>query len=300
MDRVAAARQPIDTRGALTMAAVCACWSLQHIAIKLAAADMTPVMQVGVRSALAGLLVWAEMTRRRIRVSPRDPTLVPGAAIGVLFAGTFLCVAVGLSLTSASRTMVFLYSAPLFTAIGLHLLVPEERLSRLQWAGAALAFAGLAVALHSGEEASGEAAASSAVGDLAALAAGVLWGATTVVIRTTTLASTPAIKTLLYQLVGAGLLVTAFAVATHQGGVERLTPRLGASLAFQVVVVGFASFLAWFSMLRKYLASRLSVMAYMTPVFGAVFGALILGEHLDATFVTGAVLMLAGVLLVNR
>jgi drug/metabolite transporter (DMT)-like permease len=52
-------------------------------------------------------------------------------------------------------------------------------------------------------------------------------------------------------------------------------------------------------MLRNFLASRLSVFSFLTPLFGVVFGALLLNETLDPRFVGGAVLVLAGVVLVN-
>jgi drug/metabolite transporter (DMT)-like permease len=41
--------------------------------------------------------------------------------------------------TTAAHTIVFLYTAPIFTALGLQML-PEERLGRLQWAGIGVAF----------------------------------------------------------------------------------------------------------------------------------------------------------------
>lgn len=72
-----------------------------------------------------------------------------------------------------------------------------------------------------------------------------------------------------------------------------------ASLAFQGVVVSFASYLAWFGLLRRYLASRLSVFSFMTPLFGVTFGVLVLGEPVDAWFGSGAALVLAGILVVS-
>ena len=52
-------------------------------------------------------------------------------------------------------------------------------------------------------------------------------------------------------------------------------------------------------LLRRYLASRLSILSFMTPLFGVSFGVLILDEPLDASFVLGALLVLAGITLVS-
>jgi hypothetical protein len=71
------------------------------------------------------------------------------------------------------------------------------------------------------------------------------------------------------------------------------------SLLFQSLVVSFASYLAWFWLLRHYWASRLGVFSFMTPLFGIAFGVWLLDEPLEASFLIGAILVLAGVTLVS-
>jgi drug/metabolite transporter (DMT)-like permease len=65
------------------------------------------------------------------------------------------------------------------------------------------------------------------------------------------------------------------------------------------VVISFASYLAWFWLLRRYLASRISVFSFMTPLFGVSFGVLLLGEPLTPVFAGGALLVLAGISVVS-
>ena len=127
---------------------------------------------------------------------------------------------------------------------------------------------------------------------------GVAWGATTVVVRCSKLAQAPATQTLLYQLIGAFVLLLAGAAVTGQTQVN-FTPQVWASLAFHVVVVSFASFLVWFWLLRKYLASRLGVFSFLTPLFGIVFGAWLLNEPIEASFLLGAIPVLIGIVLVS-
>jgi drug/metabolite transporter (DMT)-like permease len=71
------------------------------------------------------------------------------------------------------------------------------------------------------------------------------------------------------------------------------------SLLFQSVVVAFASYLAWFWLLTRYLAGRLAVFSFLTPLFGVLFGVLLLGEPLSLRFVLAAVAVGAGIALVN-
>ena len=77
------------------------------------------------------------------------------------------------------------------------------------------------------------------------------------------------------------------------------TPRAVASLAYQSVVVAFASYLAWFWLLTRYLAGGLAVFSFLTPLFGVLFGTPILGDPLSGRFALAAILVGAGIALVN-
>jgi drug/metabolite transporter (DMT)-like permease len=91
------------------------------------------------------------------------------------------------------------------------------------------------------------------------------------------------------------------AIALWRGDIERvaMTPAVWGSLFFQSVIVAFASYLAWFWMLRRYLASRVAVFSFLTPMFGVGFGVLLLGDPVDLRFAIGALLVLVGVVMVN-
>jgi drug/metabolite transporter (DMT)-like permease len=293
-------RKALDGQAIAWMVVLCMVWSLQQIVLKATAADIAPVMQIGLRSGGAALLVALVMLWRGERMRVRDGTWQPGILVGLLFGLEFLLVAEGLRHTNASHMVVFLYTAPIFAALGLHWKLPAERLGAPQWAGIALAFGGLAYAFLGRNPTAATAASASNVlwGDFLGLLGGVAWGATTVVVRCSMLAKAPATQTLLYQLIGAFVLLLAGAAVTGQTHVN-LTPQVVASLAFHVVVVSFASFLVWFWLLRKYLASRLGVFSFLTPLFGIVFGALLLNEPIEASFLLGAIPVLMGIILVS-
>ncbi len=282
------------------MVVLCACWGFQQIAMKLAAPSLHPVMQNGLRSLIGTVLLIALMAARRESFSLRDGRLLAGLGAGALFAGEFLMVGLGLQYTTASHLVVFLYTAPIFTALGLHFFVAGEHLRSTQWIGVLLAFAGLALAFSNGFAASSQNSHEMLIGDALGVIGGLMWSATTLLIRGSSLSEAPPMQTLLYQLaVGALLLLIAGALMGQWHAVT-MTPVAWASLAFQGVGVAFASFLAWFWLLRHYLASRLSAFSFLTPMFGVSFGVLLLGDPLDPRFIGGAVLVLAGIVLVNR
>lgn len=296
---LAPTRRPLDTLATGVMLLLCVCWGFQQIAIKLVAADISPIMQVGLRSAFAALVLGVVVWRGEGARALRDGTLGAGVLVGLLFGFEFLAIAQGLVYTTASHMSVFLYTAPIFTALGLHWRVPEERMAPLQWLGVAVAFGGIAVAfLGNGQQPVAAAASNMLLGDTLGLLGGLLWGATTVAIRRTALSEAAPSKTLFYQMAIAALVLLVYAAATGNASI-RYTPSAMLSVAFQSVVVALSSYLAWFWLLRRYLASRLSILSFMTPLFGVSFGVLILDEPLDGAFVAGALMVLAGISLVS-
>jgi drug/metabolite transporter (DMT)-like permease len=292
------ARRSADLFCFQVMLLLCALWGLQQVAIKLAAHDMAPVLQASVRSGLAALLVGLLMTLRGGWEGVRQGTVPAGLAAGALFGLEFFFIALGLGYTTAGHIAVFLYTSPVFSALGLHLLVPTERLRPFQWLGIGVCFLGIAVAFIGGASFA-EMDPRTLLGDALGVAAGAAWGATTVVVRTSRLSEAPPALTLFYQLAVGFVLLLGIALFT--GGVQHvaLTPVALGSLLFQGVVVSFASYLAWFWLLRRYLASSLAVFSFMTPLFGVTAGVLLLGEPLTPDFVLGAVLVLAGIGLVS-
>ena len=291
-------RQALDSRAITLMLVLCAIWGMQQVVLKATAHDIAPIMQIALRSGVAALLVGLVMWWRKEPMNLRDGTLRPGMVVGVLFALEFLLVAEGLRHTSASHMVVFLYTAPMFAALGLAWRLPAERLGWLQWLGIALAFGGIAVTFLGRAPAASPASGDMLWGDLLGLLGGVAWAATTVVVRSSSLSKASATQTLLYQLVGAFVLLLVGAFATGQARFNP-TPTVWASLAFHTLVVSFASFLVWFWLLRQYLASRLGVFSFLTPLFGIVFGVWLLGEPMDLRFLLGAIPVLLGIVLVS-
>ncbi len=292
-------RKPVDGAGVAIMTVLCVVLGLHQVAIKMAAPDIAPILQIAIRSGLSAVLICILIARRREGFSLRDGTLVPGIVLGVVFSLEFMFVAEGLRYTTASHMSVFLYTAPIFTALTLHRFLPAERLYPLQWLGIGLAFCGIVAAFAGGMF---QADINERVlrGDVLAILGGIAWAGTTVIIRCTRLASAPATKTLLYQLLSAFVLLHAYAVASGQAARFSLTTTAVASVLFQAVVITFATYLVWFSLLRRYNVSQLSVFLFMTPLFGVSFGVLLLNDPLDLHFVVGALLVLAGITLVSK
>ncbi|MCO8067649.1 DMT family transporter [Acinetobacter schindleri] len=291
-------RKALDAQASLIMFVLCLLWGLQQVVLKLAASDISALMQIALRSALSALMVYL-LIQADVRRQLWSRSYLPaGLLVGVLFALEFYLVAEALCYTSASHTIVLLYTAPIFVALGLHWKLPSEHLSPLQWGGILVAFSGIVVSFlfrsHTGQAMQ----ASMLWGDLLALMAGIFWAATTVSVRLTRLAEAPATQTLFYQLLMGGMLLLPLTWMTGQATVNWTILSIS-SLIFHTVVISFASYLIWFWMLKKYLASRLGVFSFLTPVFGMIFGILLLDEEVEMNFIIGTIMVMLGVVLVS-
>lgn len=289
-------RRALDATAIAVMLLLTMLWGFNQVTIKWIAADVSFVAQAAIRSILATILLLVWSFFRKESLFSRDGTLVAGVAAGLLFAFEFVFIYGGLAHTNASRMSVFVYLAPPLTALGLHFMVAGERLGVRQWLGVGLAFGGLVLAFAEGFS-SGQ---DTWLGDLCGLAAAMLWAATTVLIRATSLARVRAAKTLLYQLAVSALVLPLASVLLGEPGIRSINSLVIASLAYQAVIVAFASYLAWFWLLTRYLAGRLAVFSFMTPLFGVLAGVAVLGEPLTPTFAGAALLVGAGIVLVNR
>ncbi|MGF6591805.1 DMT family transporter [Pseudomonas sp. 2835] len=294
---MSASRRNTDAFALQVMLVLCLIWGIQQVMIKWAAPDIAPVMQQAMRSGMAAVLVGLLMCFRG-GWDQVASTWRGGLLAGSLFGLEFLFIAEGLKLTSAAHMSVFLYTAPVFTALGLHFMLPSERLRPLQWLGILLAFGGIAFAFAGGvslEHLDGQVL----LGDAFGVLAGLAWGATTVVVRASRLSEAPATLTLFYQLAVGFVGLLLIAVASGQVTQVQFTPLSIGSLLFQGLIVSFFSYLTWFWLLRRYLASNLAVFSFITPLFGVTFGVLLLGEPLSLNFVLGAIMVLFGVTLVS-
>ena len=293
-------RTQLDLVAVASLLVCCVLWGLAQVAIKLALPEIAPLTQAATRSLGAALLVLAWARWRGIPLTARDGTLAGGLAAGALFAAEFACIFVGLQFTSASRMVVFIYLSPFVVALGMPFIARSERLRPSQWFGLVAAFAGVAWAFAEGFAPDAAAGPRQWLGDALGVAAALLWAATTLVIRATALAHASAEKTLLYQLLVSGLLLALAAVAAGEPWPKPLGGLALGSMAFQIVIVSFASYLLWFWLVRHYPATRLAAFTLLTPVAGLAAGVAILGEPLSLRLLLAVAAVVLGIALVSR
>lgn len=274
----------------------CFSWGFNQIAVKLVLPEVPPFLQAAIRSSGAIVVIVAFAMARGVKLFERDGTLLAGIFAGILFGLEFVLIYKGLLLTTASRAVVFLYVAPFVVALGSYQFL-GERLRLLQWAGLGLSFIGVTVAIGVPQP---NVDAKVMLGDLMQVGGGILWAATTLVVKATRLGRAPAEKVLGYQV--ATSVPILFAAAFLSGETIARTPgplALGL-MAYQTFWVVGLTFLIWFGLVKTYSASKLSSFTFMTPLFGVAAGYLIMHDPLTPAFGIAALLVIAGLYLVNR
>jgi drug/metabolite transporter (DMT)-like permease len=289
--------RPLDAFAICVTVVLCLSWGFTQVAVKLALADIPPLIQAALRSAGAAVIVGAWTFARGIPLFKRDNTLVPGIAAGLFFGLEFLLIYRGLLWTTASRAVLFIYLAPFFVVLGARWFLPADRFAPSQWIGLALSFGGMVLVFGLPTPASDP---RQMLGDIMMVAAAAAWGATTLVIKASPLARVAQEKTMLYQLV---VSLPMFAIGALVFG-ERIAAMPSAlawgSLAYQTVWVVSVTFLLWFVLISRYSASRLSAFTFLTPIFGVMAGHLVLNEPLTPAFAAAVALVAGGLVLVNR
>jgi drug/metabolite transporter (DMT)-like permease len=290
------AGRPLSPGAVALMLMLCLSWGFNQIAVKLALPDIPPILQAMIRSAgaLPVLLLIARV--RGVKMFAADGTLGAGLFAGLLFGVEFLLIFRGLSLTSASRAVVFLYTSPFFVALGSYQFL-GERLRASQWSGLGLSFAGVALAIGVPQA---DVDANVLLGDLLVVGGGALWAATTMLVKASPLLRAPPEKALGYQV---ALSIPILGLAAWISG-ETLTrvpgPLALSLMAYQALWVVGLTFLLWVGLVKTYSASKLSAFTFITPLFGVVASYFILHDTLTPVFGAAALLVIAGLYLVNR
>jgi drug/metabolite transporter (DMT)-like permease len=290
------AGRPLSAGAIALMLMLCLTWGFNQIAVKLVIPDIPPMLQATIRSTGALPVLFIIGTLRGVKFFERDGTLAAGLVAGLMFGIEFVLIYQGLRFTSASRAVVFLYTAPFFVALGSYQVL-GERLGGSQWLGLAVSFAGVALAIGVPQP---NVDSQVLLGDLMIVGGAALWAATTVVAKSTRLRFAAPEKVLSYQ-VATSIPILGLAAYLFGENVGHTPAPLSIGLmVFQAVWVVGTTFTLWFALVKAYSASKLSAFTFITPLFGVMASYFIMHDTLSLAFGAAAVLVIAGLFLVNR
>ena len=289
---------PLSLPYGLLQIFICFLWGANLVSIRISNQGIPPMLAAASRSVIAGCLLWFYASLNGLSLSLERKDIIHGIIIGCLFGTEFLFIYWGLSFTTASRSVIFLYTHPFWVALGAHFVLKDDRLTPRKIAGLFLAFAGIVSVFRSHSE---QLPSGYWIGDLMELAAAFFWASTTLYIKR--MSQTRHITH--YQTLFAQLLYSIPILAAGWAIFDKLDgPNLNAlvltAFAYQCLVVAFFSYILWFWMISRFSVSVLTAFTFFAPLFGTVLGAVVLSEPVTPMVWIGMALVGGGIYLVNR
>lgn len=284
----------MDAFGASLLVLQAGMLGLNQVLIKIVNSGLQPVFQAGLRSlcAILPILLFALWAKKKLSVS--DGTFVAGVVCGLVFAFEFLLLFIALDLTSVARVSVLFYTMPVWFTVAAHFLLPDESITPRRIIGLTLAVAGVAIAMVGRQGGN-----ASIAGDMLAIGASLCWTAIALLVRATRLSRATPEMQLLYQLVVSAIVLLPLSLLFGDL-IREMTIGVALVFLFQVVVVMFVGFLLWFWLLSIYPAASTASFSFLAPVFGVLFGWLILKETISISIFIALILVCTGILLITR
>jgi drug/metabolite transporter (DMT)-like permease len=286
----------LNLNAVITLIILTLLWGLSHTAIKYSNQGVSPVFTSALRSIIASICGIIYCLRKGERLFHTDIMLIHGLMVGLLFGLEFACIYFGLLFTDAARSVVFIYLSPFVVAVGAHFFLKGDRLTVLKMLGLLLAFSGIFLVFLGRPKA---AKPTMFVGDILEIMAAFLWGATTLYIKRFMAEKVHPINTFLYQLFFSIPILLVVSFILEPQWIYGIDPYIVASIFYQAVIVAFISYFVWFKLIHTYSVSRLSAFTFFTPIFGVLFGTLLLGEEFTPSLMVGLPLVCLGIFFVN-
>jgi drug/metabolite transporter (DMT)-like permease len=275
-------------------------WGVSFVATRAVVDRVSPVALIFARAALGSLLLVAILAARR------RPWLPPRAAWRSLFVMGFIGVAFhqllqayALRLTTAVNTGWLIGLTPVWSAIlaAIHL---RERFPPRKLAGLALGFAGAVLVVTRGQLRPDVLALPATRGDLMILASTVNWAVYTVLGHPVLRQLGSLVATTCAMLVGWALLAVPFAATRGWSDFARLDAAGWLAVLFLGLCCSGLGYLWWYGALEKIEASRVAAFLYLEPLVTLAAAVALLGEPVGVTTIVGGLMLVGGVMMVEK
>jgi len=276
---------------------LCAIWSSTWIVIKTGLRDLPVLSSAAARFSVAALafVLIAPLLHRREggHAPPRWLSLTMGMCN---FAISYAIVYTVESVIPSGLTSVLWAVFPMMTAVLAHVWLPGERLRARQWLGFAVGFGGVAVLFLTDLRSIGPSAL--AAGGLLLLSP--LSSAVGQVVLKRHGPNTSASLLNRNGMVVAAVALWLVALPLERQSTAVLSTTAVGSVVYLALVATVLSFGVYYWLLRYVSASRLSLIAYVTPAIALWLGWAVGNEPLAGSTLAGSALILLGIALALR
>lgn len=274
-------------------------WGTSFLWIKIAVADVSPLVLVGLRTLIgsAGLAVSLYFARTLLptwaELRPRLGTFFIIALCNISI--PWVLISWGEQYVDSGIASIINSAMPLFTIIIAPLMIQEERITVAKIVGLLTGFLGVIILMlpnvHDGWT-------QGLIGMGACLLATVFYAFTAVFARKHTVGLPPQLQAFLQLTIGSAIIW--IAVFATQGVPALPThPLTWVALLWLGLLGSCIAYIMYYYLLHKIGPTRVSTTTYISPLVGVLLGILFLGEPFYWQSFVGAVLILSGIFIVN-
>ena len=270
-------------------------WGGHPVAVKLSFRGLPPMGTAGLRflTALVVLLIYSWI--KRIPLAPKMKEVLPLLILGAVFAAQIVTFTWGTFLTRAGRASTLINTYPLFVGPLAHLMIPGDSLTKWKSVGLICGFAGIFVVFQDSFFGVG---LSFWQGDSLMVLSAFFLALLTVLIKRLVRNIEPS-RLLISEMVVGIPVFFILSFLLENWSQAHVSPIVAAAVVYQGAVIGGFAFIGWVSTLKRYSATRVSVLFFTTPLWGVILSRIILGEPLTPWLAVGAVFVAIGIYISN-
>ncbi|MFM1655184.1 DMT family transporter [Brevibacillus sp. B_LB10_24] len=254
---------------------------------KLGLAYISPLLLVGIRFTLAGVLMALWVKKKRLPTSGRDWARV--LLVGLFqTAGVMGCIFLSLRTITAGESSILTFVNPLIVVMfGTWLLKMKYRFS--QWVGVLIGFLGVVVTLGFHLQIQ--------IGTWLGLGSALFWAAATILVKRWG-ARFDIWALTAYQMLFGGLVLLLMGVTLETPKLV-ITPASIGIVLYLAILGSIVQFAAWYYLLSQGDPGKTSAFLFLAPFFGVLSGWMLLGEVVQWQVYAGGFFILIGIFLTN-
>jgi drug/metabolite transporter (DMT)-like permease len=274
---------------------LCILFGANAVAVKISLTGLGVFTTAGLRFGTAAIVLylWARCTGKLLAVSRSQfGQLILLSAIFFVQLSLFYF---GQDKTTASHGTLISNVLPFMVMLLAHFFIPGDRINRKKIFGLIVGFTGVVVLFFDNIALSGDALH----GDLLILLAVMVWSCHVVYIKTIIGGFHP-LQITIYPMAITAPVFLASGFVFDGEMVRMIDAAVVKSMLYQIFVTASFGFVAWNTMIGRFGATALHSFVFIMPISGVFLGVVLLDEPVTANLIGAIVLVVTGLVVVNR
>ncbi len=279
----------------LLISMICLIWGSTWLGIKIGLEDSPPFLSSATRFIISSSFLYSLIRIKRLAI-PKDnwsKILIPGFLLYGLSYGLDYW---GIQYIASGLAAVLFASLPFFVAISAHFLLKDEKLSWIKIFCLGLGFIGVVIIFQDQIHFSNS--PQSIWGMLALIAAAVCAGVSGVFTKRDLHHVDPPVIACFQMLVGMIFLLV-MGLSFERLSDFKITYKSVGALLYLAFFGSVVAFVIYFRLLKRIEATKLSLIAFVTPILALILGALVKDEKITWHLILGSVLVILGIVGLN-